>query len=663
MKYSLFAASVLASLGSASSVGRREVEQIEANAASSAVEVYKRATNQAPNGYAPGEVDCPSTRPSIRKADALSKSESDWLNTRRPKTVDPMRELLTRINIDGFDAGKYIDDNRDNTTNLPNIGIAFSGGGYRAMLNGAGALAAFDNRTPNATNSASQLGGLLQASTYIAGLSGGGWLVGSIYMNNFTSVQNIIDQNEDGDIWQLGNSILEGPKEGGIQILNSAQYYSNLVDTVTDKADAAGGFDTSLTDYWARALSFQFVNASDGGPGYTWSSIQDDPDFKNADAPFPILIALERAPGQAVISLNSTNIEFNPFEMGSFDPTLYGFAPLKYIGSNFTNGEVPENQKCIRGFDNGGFVMGTSSSLFNQIILQFNDDSGAPDLIKSALKSILGSLGDNDNDIADYTPNPFQGYNNRTNPSADTNRLTLVDGGEDLQNIPLNPLIQPHRDVDVIFAIDSSADTVDPTDSAQNWPNGTSLVATYERTSNASIQNSTAFPYIPDQNTFVNLGLNNRPTFFGCDSGNLTGRGVSPLIVYLPNSPYVFLSNVSTFAKLSFNNSERDAMIQNGYDVATMGNNTRSGYEDWTTCVGCAIISRSLNRTNTDVPQACQQCFDKYCWNGTRAENTPAPYWPDMVFQEVNVKSGVGKFLPNVVGVAVAAAVSGLLMM
>ena len=124
--------------------------------------------------------------------------------------MDPMRELLTRLNIDGFDAGSFIDKNRDNTTNLPNIGIAFSGGGYRAMLNGAGALAAFDSRTANSTDGASQLGGLLQSSTYIAGLSGGGWLVGSIYMNNFTSVQNIIGQNEDGDVWQLGNSILEG---------------------------------------------------------------------------------------------------------------------------------------------------------------------------------------------------------------------------------------------------------------------------------------------------------------------------------------------------------------------------------------------------------------------------------------------------------------------
>lgn len=438
------------------------------------------------------------------------------------------------------------------------------------------------------------------------------------------------------------------------------------MSTVNSKADAVGGFDTSLTDYWARALSFQFVNASEGGPGYTWSSIQNDSDFRDANAPFPILIALERAPGEQVLSLNSTNIEFNPYEMGSFDPTLYGFAPLKYIGSNFTNGKLPDNEKCVAGFDNGGFVMGTSSSLFNQIILQLNGDSSAPEILKSAIQSVLGALDESDNDIADYTPNPFQGYNNRTNPSAGTNRLTLVDGGEDLQNIPLNPLIQPHRSVDVIFAIDSSADTVEPTDSAQNWPNGTALVATYERTSNATIQNNTAFPYIPDQNTFVNLGLNNRPTFFGCDSGNLTGKGESPIVVYIPNAPYVYNSNTSTFAKLDYTNEERNAMIQNGYDVATMGNNTRSGYDDWTTCVGCVILSRSLNRTNTDVPKTCQQCFDKYCWNGTLASNTPAPYWPKMILEDqeiVTKKSGAGSFVPNVVGMAAAAAAAGLMML
>jgi lysophospholipase len=572
-----------------------------------------------------------------------------------------MRELLMRLNITGFDVGKYIDDHRDNTTSLPNIGLAFSGGGYRAMLDGAGALSAFDSRTPGSTG-AGQIGGLLQAATYIAGLSGGGWLVGSVYTNNFTSVQSIIDQNDNGDVWQLGTSILEGPKTGGLQILSTADYYKNLVDSVTSKQDAVGLFNVSLTDYWGRALSFQLVNATDGGPAFTFSSIQDDDAFKNGNAPMPILVALERAPGEVLLSLNATSFEFNPWETGSFDPTLYGFAPTKYLGSNFSNGELPDDQRCVAGFDNAGFVMGTSSSLFNQFMLNLSNVSGVPDFLVSAVESVLGAIGQANNDIADYTPNPFKGFNNRSNPSADKDRLTLVDGGEDLQNLPLNPLIQPERRVDVIFAVDASADTVPPTDSAQNWPNGTALVATYDRTSNETMQNGTAFPYIPDQNTFVNLGLNNRPTFFGCDAGNLTGKGISPLIVYIPNSPYVYNSNTSTFAQLAYNNTERNAMISNGYNVATMANSTRQGYSDWSTCVGCAIISRSLDRNNESVPDVCKQCFDKYCWNGTLASNTPAPYFPQMVLQAVNVQSGVGRFVPNFVGLAVAVVVGGWLV-
>ncbi len=90
-----------------------------------------------------------------------------------------MISWLTRMNISGFDAASYINGIRNNATALPNIGIAASGGGYRALMNGAGFLAAADNRTSNATNRG-QIGGLLQATTYVAGLSGGGWLVGSI---------------------------------------------------------------------------------------------------------------------------------------------------------------------------------------------------------------------------------------------------------------------------------------------------------------------------------------------------------------------------------------------------------------------------------------------------------------------------------------------------
>ena len=229
-----------------------------------------------------------------------------------------MQEFLLRMNISNFDAASYFSTHQSNASNLPNIGMAMSGGGYRAMLNGAGALKAFDNRTPN-TTAAGHLGGLLQATTYLAGLSGGSWLVGSLFMNNFTTV-GALQAETSGSVWEFGNSILEGPDKGGIQLLDTAQYYSALRDDVDAKANA--GFELTITDIWGRALSFQLINATNGGPAYTWSSIALTENFQNGSTPFPIAISDERAPGEILIAPNTTIYEFNPYEMGSWDPTI-----------------------------------------------------------------------------------------------------------------------------------------------------------------------------------------------------------------------------------------------------------------------------------------------------------------------------------------------------
>ena len=335
----------------------------------------------------------------------------------------------------------------------------------------------------------------------------------------------------------------------------------------------------------------------------------------------PIIIADERAPGQLLTPSNSSIYEFNPWEVGTFDLGTFAFAPLRYIGSNFSDGVLPNNETCIRGFDNAGFIMGTSSSLFNQAYLQINSTS-APDRVKSAISNILINIGQENNDIADW-PNPFYHYNEQTNPNAQSRSLTLVDGGENLENIPFHPLIQQVRSVDVVFAIDASADT------DTHWPNGTAMVATYGRSLGITTKNATAFPSIPDQNTFVNLGLNIRPTFFGCDATNMSIP--SPIIVYLPQAPYSYNSNVSTF-DLTFNNTERNSIIQNGYNIATMGNGTVDA--QWPTCVGCVILSRSLNRTGTAVPPVCSQCLERYCWNGTVNSTMPAHFEPTQIITE-----------------------------
>ncbi|RKK80371.1 hypothetical protein BFJ71_g15933 [Fusarium oxysporum] len=187
----------------------------------------------------------------------------------------------------------------------------------------------------------------------------------------------------------------------------------------------------------------------------------------------PIIVVIERTTGQPQIASNSTIVEFSPWETGSYDPELAAFAPLKHVGSDFDNGTIKRNGDCIAGVDNAGFVIGTSSSLFNQAFLQIGKAEDVPDTLLDAINNTLEDIGEENRDIASW-PNPLYKYNPRNNSNADSTILALVDGGEDLQNMPLHPLILSDRQVDVIFAVDGSADT------KTQWPNGTTPVATYQ---------------------------------------------------------------------------------------------------------------------------------------------------------------------------------------
>ncbi|KAH8698062.1 lysophospholipase Plb3 [Phaeosphaeriaceae sp. PMI808] len=571
----------------------------------------KRERDINSDGYAPHPADCPVSRPIIRNPISLSPEETAWLGKRQANTLWAIRDFLARANITGFDSNAYIEKIGQNASALPNIAVAVSGGGYRALMHGAGVISAFDNRTHNSTLPGN-IGGLLQASTYLSGLSGGSWLVGSLYIPKLRSVQDIfrMNPNDTNSLWQFDNSIIEGPAT-----LSTPRYYTNIMDDVDNKGTA--GFNTTITDLWGRGLSFQLFNASDGGPDYTFSGVAQDRDFQSASAPLPIIVALERAPNQLLIPSNSSVYEISPWELGTFDPPTAAFAPLRYVGSNFRAGAIPEAESCVSGFDNAGFVVGTSSSLFNQAYLQINK-TDIPPRMQDYLNRKLEEVGKGNSDVSNWV-NPFYQYREENNTNANSKTLSLVDGGEDLQNIPLHPLLQPLRKVDVIFAVDGSADTAAP---GAYWPNGTALVATYQR-SLLKTGHKVPFPPIPDQNTFVNLGLNSRPTFFGCDTKNLTES--SPLIVYIPNSPYTYNANISTF-QLETNNTERNSIIQNGYNVATRGNGTLD--KDWLSCIGCAILSRSFDRNGVTTPTLCGQCFQRYCWNGTVNSTAPPPYLP-----------------------------------
>ena len=528
--------------------------------------------------YAPINVTCPSSA-LVRAGNGLSSSESTYVAERREQIAIPaFQSWLQRNNI------SYPSQIFSNTSSAPNFALAFSGGGYRAMLNAAGIYNGLDARS-NSTS----LGGILQSSTYMAGLSGGNWFVGSAALHNFATVQNLTDS-----VWHLEDSLADGGS-----VIGSISYYHNIVNTAQQKEDA--GFEITITDFWGLALSQQLVNPATGGLNITFSSIANMTSFKSRDMPFPIVIADGRRPDETIISQNTTVYEFSPYEFGTWDADVRAFTPTQYIGSNLTNGKPLIDNTCVNGYDNAGFVMGTSSSLFNSALLQLGSNSTS--ILQSALRSFLSQFAESDEDVAFY-PNPFEGINATTNPAASYSNLSLVDGGEDLQNIPLWPLLQPERQVDAIIAVDSSADTV-----PYNWPNGTSLVATYERIQlNKSI--AIPFPSIPDQTTIVNLGLNTRPTFFGCNASNYTTP--PPIVIYMPHTAGNAFTNFSTF-KLSYAPNEVASFIDNGIYQITQGNDT----SHWMQCLACALMQRSKERSGLGLDTTCQSCFNQYCWNGT----------------------------------------------
>jgi lysophospholipase len=350
------------------------------------------------------------------------------------------------------------------------------------------------------------------------------------------------------------------------------------------------GFDTTIIDPWGRLLSYQLLEGHHGGVRKYMSSLATYNNFTNFNVPFPIITAIGvvSSENQCTPPDNATQYEFSPFEFGSWDAGVSAFTPVKYIGSNLTNGQPDEAGKCIEHYDNLGYVLGTSSDIFPAICEVLTPASGANDSLANVLEGIISLVHEPVfEDLFGLYRNPFYNYNRSSRVAADT-ELTLLDGGFSDQVNPIWPFIVDERDVDVLIVNDNTADT------ANNFPNGSSIHQTYLQ---AQIAGLSKMPFVPDPDTFVAEGLNTRATFFGCDEKNTT------LMVFLPNKEYSFDSGTPT-AKIVYSKEETRGMIANGVQVGD-----QDGEEGWGLCLACAIKIREEG-----LPEGCEACFEKYCY-------------------------------------------------
>lgn len=545
---------------------------------------------RAPSDYAPVPATCPST-PLVRQANGVSAPESEYVSRRGAKAAQALEQWLKGIDA-SFEAGSGNWGGPSgwqswggSQSKAPVVALTSSGGGYRAMLSGAGFIKGIDARE---AGTGSSVAGLYQALTYHAGLSGGSWLLSSIIGNDYPTISYLQKA-----LWEQGlqNQVLVPPI---LLSAAAAPVYADVAASV--RAKEAAGYPPSIIDPWGRLLSYSLLPGPEGGVGITISDVAGYDNFTNYNAPYPVITALgvNRFLNECIPLPNATQYEFSPYEFGSWDTGVDAFVSSEYLGTPLSAG-VPTGS-CITNLDNLGFILGTSSNVFGSICgpVPAANSTGvmAIDLVENfAELAAPGQPGLPESAIfAPFFPNPFKNFPSSSLISAQPG-LELVDGGvgEAPQGDPIWPFLN-RPEIDVIIVNENSADT------AANFPNGSEIVNTYNAATAAGL---TRMPVIPSVDVFVSEKLDQKPTFFGCNTPE------TATIIWVPNFNYTFQSGQPT-AKILYYVNETQGMISNGVQIANYG-----GKEGWPLCLACGIMAKS----GENLPAGCTQCLEDYCYN------------------------------------------------
>ncbi|KJA19980.1 hypothetical protein HYPSUDRAFT_43886 [Hypholoma sublateritium FD-334 SS-4] len=580
--------------------------------------------------YAPkANVECPdlSTAPLIRtftpQNQTVHPAEEEYVTTRKNTVIaSAWVDWLGNGSALGYDLTNF------NASDFPTVGFAIPGGGLRAAQYGAGVIQALDAR--NSSAKAIGTGGLLQVASYITGLSGGSWVTGSLLFNNWPTINDLVFGNgEDLSGWLLDLPFASPDGDNVLSELNQ-DFYGSILWSIIAKNDQ--GVDTSITDPWSRMISYHFLNQTSRqnfftndtghGAGQLWSEIPLIPAYQSFMVPFPIVVADSRPSGSnltTVLPLDSVVYEITPLELASYDPFLSSGMNLTFAGTQLVNGRSTTGSSCVTGFDQAGFVMGSSASLFNQIldfahntISQFSQNDG--NALLYLLNRQLTDIRTRADDVANW-PNPFQGQQTDTFQDTNATWLELIDGSSNQENIPYGPLLVKARGVDVIVTLEGSAD-----DPVNNWPNGTSLIFTALRQQQFLQSSHKTFPPTPSTpDDFISTGVNARPTFFGCDP---TASEDFPLVIYLPNAPPLSgidpVTNTATF-QLTYTQLHTHLFLDQVYNNIVSGFTPNSSAADpnWGKCLQCAAFDRGRSKAIPSILRSsfCSQCFKQYCFD------------------------------------------------
>ncbi len=396
----------------------------------------------------------------VRVSGELCDEEKEFLARRRVVTAVALARYLG------------ISEKDVHPDDVPVIALCGSGGGLRALVAGAGSLAAAAED------------GLLDTTTYMSGVSGSCWLQAL----HFSSITN---QRPDRLIEHLKSRI-------GVHIAYPPVAFSSLTSAPTNKYLLSGMVeklkgdpkaDFGLVDVYGLLLAARLL-VPKGELGV------DDKDFKlsnqrqylsSGENPLPIYTAVRHEiPGsdpRADKALGSASAEaketakreawFQWFEITPYELFCEEFAagiPTWAMGRRFKDGvDIPTEQDFRLPEIRLSLMLGVFGSAFCATLSHYYRE------IRPLVKNLTGFgavdemiWGHNEDlskvhpiDPASF-PNPVYGMHGKlpkTVPESvlSSEYIQLMDAGMS-NNLPLYPFLRPGRNVDIVIAFDASAD-------------------------------------------------------------------------------------------------------------------------------------------------------------------------------------------------------------
>jgi len=302
----------------------------------------------------------------------------------------------------------------------PTISLICSGGGYRAMLATLGFMSGIETA------------GVLDMTTYVSGLSGSTWFLGT-WINSKKSVNAF-----------KNDLITLAKKKIGVLTAKEMKLISNAY-----KVKLAYNEPLTIVDLFGALLAnMLFDNLGDKRQQVLLSDQAKT--LAMGDWPFPIYVAVD---GRKAAHKQYGWYEFTPFEVGS--PWLGHYVPLWGFGRTFSNGKsITDDPEIPLGFLFGIFGSAFSASIERiwQEIMTGKEAGGSFD--KFVKETIIHRFGDTR--LAMSEENNFT-IGMDTSPIRDDKYITMIDAGIDF-NLPYPSVSgeKERRQSDILIFFDAS---------------------------------------------------------------------------------------------------------------------------------------------------------------------------------------------------------------